>query len=166
MDSAWVPLLSIVAGSLLTAFGSFINGYVANRRQQKQWDREDRIRQEEQERADKRLMAEERVRAYKTFAVATTFTPPLRSGEDKEKRRTALSESYTDVLLHATDHVRQPAEVLQHLVRDMILDVNEDNVDPEMIKQLEEAREAFWYGVRVEMKDIPYKSRYMVVLPD
>jgi hypothetical protein len=55
---------------------------------------------------------------------------------------------------------------LHRLASKAAMYVNEEDVIPAVLEQLEEAREAFWSGVRVEMKDIPYESRTAVVLPD
>jgi hypothetical protein len=161
--SGWItPELSLViaavAGALLSSFGAYLNDYFTRRREDKKAEREDAWRRKQHEREEKMReeqedlrKRQERARVYKELVKATTFhvTDPEErelSADEEAERLYKLNESYTDVLLNASDNVNVVASNLYKAAVEAIESGTYDKFG-----LVARRREAFWDAARYEL---------------
>jgi hypothetical protein len=155
-------VLAAIAGSVLTLGGTYLNDHLAAaredrraereaREQRQRWEREDRLRGEEKEVANRQEVREARARAYKAFVAATSFPAPF--AEDQQARLTQeLNERYTDVLLYCSSWLEGETDALYNAALEALSDPDNDEFDPPR-QQLKEARKRFWEAVRDEAQE-------------
>lgn len=141
--AATAAVLGQLLGALLTFVGSLINDHFTRRREQRQQEREERLREEQRAREEKLREAQERARVYKSFVRATTFATSTTS-QEIEKKLDALNESYTEIQTLASEEVRDAARELYSKAND---EMNATESDPSF---LDSNREDFWDSVRNE----------------
>jgi len=160
-SGVWLVVAAIV-GSLLTLGGTYLNDYLAGKRedkrakreteeQQKRWEREDRLKEEEQSEAHRQQVREKRAPAYKAFVAATSFPAPFELNQQAEYAQ-ELNERYTEVVLYCSATLENDAEALYNSALKALAEPEDDEYDPSR-QELRKARAEFWYSVRVEAQE-------------
>jgi hypothetical protein len=155
-------VVAAIAGSLLTLLGTYLNDHLAAQRearrakqeaeeQQKRWEREDRLKEEEQSEAHRQQVREKRAPAYKAFVVATSFPAPFKLNQRAEYTQ-ELNERYTEVVLYCSATLENDAEALYNSALKALAEP-EDDEDDRSRQELRKARAEFWYSVRVEAQE-------------
>ena len=160
-SGVWLVVATIV-GAVITLFGTYLNDYLAANQearrakreaeeQQKRWEREDRLKEEEQSEAHRQQIREKRAHAYKAFVAATSFSAPFERNRQAEFAQ-ALNERYTEVVLYCSATLEGDAAGLYEQALKALAEPEADE-DAASRQELRKVRTEFWFSVRVEAQE-------------
>lgn len=158
-DSGFGTVLAIVLGAALSLLGGIVNEVLARLREGRRakreaeerralWEREDKLRKEQQDREDQRTLKEDRIRAYQRFLLAASLPS---EGDERSlyKQRQALREAYLEIKAIGSMAMIGEADKLYRTADFLLLTADPTERD-EDYPPLEEARAKFWEAVEHE----------------